>query len=305
MKRSFLLLPAVLAILGLSCTKGDEGVHTTVTPGSYRTLNEALSSIAPLSRTVSLGVASGGSVYGTGGTRFYFPPNVFETFSVKFVTGSVQVTVNDWLLKGDMVFGKVLPLTYGKLMRSSGEGYVSVTQDGAPIRIRKGMRIMVNFPQFGANNPTLTGWVGRTVDGSANTINWLEVDTNTIKVVSFADSVSVRADTIGYLQAGTPFTGPNANFTVRLTAPVTLENTAVVALYDGTRSVFPLPSVQNGQVSAVSVPSSAIHVAVMGINTGQFYGGVVAIPNPQTDSIYTVIIKQVEPPTFKLLLNTY
>ena len=46
-----------------------------------------------------------------------------------------------------------------------------------------------------------------------------------------------------------------------------------------------------------------MHIAVMGINKGQFFGGIVAVPNPASDSIYTVKMAPMEPPTLKLRMN--
>src|SRR5690349_2584227 len=108
MKRSLLLLvPALIMALIFSCKKEDGGDHNTVIPGvSYRSLDEAINSTAPKARTTSFGVASGDTIVAPGGTIFMIPPNAFETLTGGRVTGSVQITVQDWLLKGDMVFGR-------------------------------------------------------------------------------------------------------------------------------------------------------------------------------------------------------
>src|SRR5690606_21908583 len=132
---------------------------------------------------------AGDTLFAAGGTRFIIPPNVFETLTGGKVTGSVQVTINDWLQKGDMVFGRVLPiyyykntpplpneLSFEKPLLSAGEAFIQVTQNGQVLRIKRDTLIStrdtfisVAFPQYGATVPSgMTGWVGRTMIGSAN-----------------------------------------------------------------------------------------------------------------------------------------
>src|SRR5438045_3861462 len=104
MKRSLLLLiPALFAALIFSCNKEDGGEHNTVIPEvTYRSLDEAINSTAPKAKITSFGVASGDTIVAPGGTTFLIPPNAFETLTGGKVTGSVQIKVQDWLLKGDM-----------------------------------------------------------------------------------------------------------------------------------------------------------------------------------------------------------
>jgi hypothetical protein len=310
MKSSFLLIiPALLVALFSSCKK-DDGSHNTTTPGSYRSLDEAMLSTAPKAKSTSLIVASGDTLYSYGGTRFIIPPNVFETLNGGKVTGSVNITIQDWLKKGDMIFGRVLPLNYGAVLNSGGEAFIQVTQNGQVLRIRKDTFITVQFPQFGSGLTGLTGWTGRAVIGSANTVNWLPADPTQIAPgPNTADSIAVICDTLHYIQAANPLTASTyANFTVKVTGPVELEQSMAYAMYDNIKAVFPLPSVTNGQVNAVQVPlvpSVPMHIAVMGINKGQFFGGFVAVDNPQSDSTYTVKLTAQEPPTVRLQMNSY
>ncbi len=323
MKRSYLLLiPALFVSILFACKKEPDGPQNTVTPGSFRSLEEAITSTAPLARKTSMSVPSGGTIIAPGGTTFIFPPNAFETLTGGKVTGSVDVTVQDWLKKGDMVFGRVLPITFGKtdpplanetfekVLRSGGEGFVQVTQDGRILRVKKGIKVLVLFPQFGAPEEQMWGWTGRTMTGSANTVNWV-LDSADLKPVNYFDTIAVPVDTLHYIQAALPiaFDAYN-NFTVKLTSPVVLEKSMAVALYDGVKAIFPLPAAVNGQVNVAGLPNmiggsaTPIHIAVMGINRGNFYGGVLEVLSPSADSVYSVTIKAMEPPTLKLQLNS-
>jgi len=305
MKRSILYLSVVLfAGFFSSCKQSDNGQLNSVTPGGYTSLDQAVYSAAPISRSTSIIVPTGANLVAPNGTLFSFPPNAFETLTGQNVTGSVQVTFNDWLKKGDMVFGKVLPISYGMPLLSGGEAYVQVTQNGQVLRLHPGTFISVHYPQFGATNPSFNGYIGNNLLGSDNTVNWLSVDTNYILPVAAGDTVFARCDTMGYVQIAVPFTSTgNSNFTVTLNAPVTMEQTMAVALYDAGKAIYPLEAATNGVVHAISVPQAPMHLAVMGINSGNFYGGIVAIPTPASDSNYTVILKEIQPMNFRLQLN--
>lgn len=306
MKSSLLLIvPALLVTLFSSCKK-DDGTHNTTTPGSYRSLDEAMLSTAPKPKETSVIVSSGDTLFGYGGTKFIIPPNVFETLEGVKVTGSVKVLLQDWTLKGDMIFGRVLPMNYASVLQSGGEALIQVTQEGRVLKIRKDTFITVMFPQqMGLSNPAgTTGWTGRTMAGSANTVNWLPASSALLFPTDIPDSISVRCDTLHYVQAAIPMnTGGFANFTVRVNGPVGLEQSLAYAMYDNVKAAFPLPSVTNGVISAVQVPKAPIHIAVMGINKGQFFGGILAVPDPRSDSTYTVDVKAMEPPTLRLQMN--
>jgi hypothetical protein len=307
MKRSFLLLiPALFALLIVSCKKGEEGPHNTVTPGSgFRSLDEAINSTAPKAKSTSLSVSGADTLFGPGGTKFIIPANVFETLTGGKVTGSVNITVNDWLHKGDMVFGRVLPNNFERLLQSGGEAFIQITQNGQILRIRKDTFVTVMFPQFGSGVTGMTGWVGRSMIGSANTVNWIPAVPGLLTPTDIADTVSVRADTLHYIQAALPYAPPESgNYTVRLTSSVVMEQSMAVALVDGVKTIFPLPSAQNGQVNVINGPTKVpLHIAVMGINKGQFFGGIVAVDDPRSDSTYSVTLKAMEPPTLRLQLN--
>ncbi|MBS1645460.1 MAG: hypothetical protein JST36_10515 [Bacteroidetes bacterium] len=305
MKRSALfLLPLLLFGMLFSCSKSDS--NNSVKIGKpYQHLDEALASVAPVALSTTVIVSQGAQLVAPGGTRFYIPPNAFETMTGGKVTGSVNVTINDWLKKGDMIYGKVLPLNYGKVLQSGGEAYLMVTQNGTPVRVKSNLHIAINIPQFGGSDPGFTGWRGLDFLGSANNVNWVE-DTANLHQASIGDTIQVVADTLPYVALAMPgiYTETH-DFSVTMTTPgnVILEQTMGVALYDNMKMLFPIPSAQNGVFKATQVPEGAIHMAVMGVYAGEFYGGILEIPSPGTDSSYNVTVNKLAPATFKLQLN--
>ncbi len=309
MKKSSLLLilPAIAALLVYtSCNKGGEDLNTS-TPGSYQLLDQIFAKTAPLPTTQSIVVSTGGSVTSKGGTRFILPRDGFQSYTGAIIGGSVDVKVYDWLLKGDMAFAKVLPVSNNNPLYTSGQAYIEVTQNGVPVRLRKGYYITVKFPQFGYGITGDSLYLGQTVSGSSNVINWYMRDTAGRTALAL-DTVSLRSDSLHYIAAShfLPQNG-TASFTIKLNSPVSLEQTLALALYDSTKGLFPISSAVGGKISAERVPiggvNNKMHVAVMGIYQGQFYGGIVPIPKPMTDSTYEVIIKQTDPQAFRLQMN--
>lgn len=310
MKRSLLLLfPAIAALLLFSCKK-DSGTLTTVTTGGYASLDDIFTKTAPTATTQSIVVSSGGSVSSKGGTRFVFPRDAFQSASGAIITGSVDVKVYDWVQRGDMVFGRVLPVANNEPLYSSGEAYIEVTQNGIPVRLRRGYTIEVHFPQFGVVSGSDNAYVGQKVAGSSNTVNWYGTDPGG-SVFNFGDTVALVTDSFHYIAASHPLPPPvYNNFTLTLNTPVTLEQSMTVVLLDNLKSVYPASSAINNKVSLQHIPGGPAHVAVMGVNKGTFYAGIASLqgwpggtPGPGTDSTYQIDIKQVDPQAFRLQLN--
>ncbi len=297
---------AALMVLAISCKKGGEDLNTS-TPGSYPLLDEIFARTSPLPTTQAIVVSTGGSVTSKGGTRFIIPRDGFQSYSGAIIGGSVDVKVYDWLLKGDMAFAKVLPISNNNPLYTSGEAYIEVTQNGVPVRLRKGYYITVKFPQFGYGITGDSLYLGQGVAGSSNVINWYKRDTAGRFGLAL-DTVTMRSDSLHHIAAShfQPQTRM-ASFTLTLNSPVTLEQSLAVVLYDSVKSMFPISSAVGGKISAERVPicgvSEKMHVAVMGINKGQFYGGILYIPKAGTDSTYEVLIKQTDPQDFRLKMN--
>lgn len=305
MKRSLLLLlPALALTLVFSCKRSNDGLNT-VTPGGYPSLDDILARTALPATTLSFKVSSGADFYSQGGTRILFPRDAFQTYSGGIVTGSVDVKVLDWVRKGDMVFGKVLPISDNEALATSGQLYIEVTQNGKPVRLRKGYYGVILFPQYGTMGSADELYLGRKIIGSVNTVNWYATDTaGRFNYTALPDTVAMRTDSLYYIAAShlMPNSG-YANFTVRVNTPVELEQTLAVAFYDNIKAAYPVSSAINNKIYAQHIPVGAIHLAVMGVNKGVFYGGIEPIPAPSTDSTYEVEMKQIDPQDFRAKLN--
>lgn len=310
MKRSLLLLLPLAALLMMfSCKRNDSSSLTNVTPGGYATLDEIFAKTALPITTQSIAVSSGGTIWGKGGAILIIPRDAFQTYNGNIVTGSVDIKFYDWIKKGDMVFSKVLPVSNNEPLHTSGQFYVEATQNGKPVRLRAGAKYKAGLiiPQYGLM--AFAGdllYIGQKVAGSVNTVNWYGTDTAGVIGQYATDTVGMLTDSLNYFAASHPIpNGGYNNFSVKVNLPagIELEQSLAVALMDGLRTVYPVSSAVKNVISAQHIPAGPIHLAVMGVNKGNFYAGYTAIPNPGTDSTYEVDIKAVPAQDFRLQLN--
>ena len=143
MKRIILPSIALVIIAAAACKKSDSSTSST----SYTSLSAMYQAMAQPSKTTTIDAATGGSFYGPGGSRFIFPANAFQTVAGAAVTGSVQIQVNDYLTKADMIYSTVLPYSGGNGLISGGETYIIATQSGQEVNMKPGVNYQVNMPQ--------------------------------------------------------------------------------------------------------------------------------------------------------------
>src|SRR5436190_1659145 len=98
MKKINLLMTSLIATaVFFSCSK-PKTVSTTITP-KYVSLDAVFAQLSVQPKTLTVDAATGGSFFGTSGTRYSFNPNSFVTATGANVTGSVQVQVTECLSK--------------------------------------------------------------------------------------------------------------------------------------------------------------------------------------------------------------
>jgi hypothetical protein len=299
------LIAAVSAVMLFSSCKKDDPPKNYASQGPYTSMDDVYSKLAPPSKTVSMSVSSGGSVYSNGGTRFIITPNSFISGSGANVTGSVQVEVNDWLQKGDMIFGKVLPTTATESLLSGGQAYIRVTQNNQPVFLKPGKQVQINLPQFGKGKPGMQLFVGNRVEGAANNVNWVATDSlSNGSLVYNGDTISMFCDSLGYANADRFISSPNyQSFDIQVNSPdPSVEYIHAVAIYDAYKGMWPIGTRTNNVYHADHIPNIPVHLVVMGMKDGNFYAGMTAA-TPINGGTYTINVTKTDPATFKQQLN--
>ena len=319
MKKPSIVTVAVLAFASLfSCSKKDKNATTTT---SYSSSQDVFNALNLKPKTISLDATTGGSFYGNSGTRYIFSANSFITESGANVTGTVQIQACEYLLKGDMLFSKMLPISNNDPLLSAGEINVSASQNGQIVYIKPGNSFIANIPQTGALATATRFFGGRQpLDTTIARTNWIPIQLdstgharNFIEIFPSNDTLSIVSDSMRLCNADAFMTSPNyQTFTVTISiAGTTLTTSSPVflgyAFYDNYKAVWPIGrigSYASGVFTEQHVPNIPVHFVVFGVLDGKFYGGTTGSITPATGMNYTVTLEEQDATAFKARLNT-
>lgn len=292
---------ACISISG--CNKKDYNSAGT----SYTSIVQAMASVAPQSKTVTLDAGTGGSFYGNSGTRFVFPANAFRTKSGTTVTGSVQVTVTEYKDKADMLFSGVLPISGGQPLISGGETNVVARQNNNDLVLQS--TYQANMPTGAAHDTGMivfTGHAQQSLNGTTIPVGvtWWPNETTSLGTIIYnGDTTVITSDSLEFCNADRFMTSPNyQSFTVTLSTQgnVSFDDDKVqaFALYDQYNGVWQMYSIGNHVVNEHHVPDIPVHFVVVGLVNGQLYAGVTGA-TPATGSNYNVVMKPTTPSELK------
>lgn len=300
-----LLLSSLIAVLFTACKKSEEPRQNYAVAGPYANIGQVLGAGAPKPLTTAISVTAGGSARAQGGTRVVIPPNAFVDATGQALTGAVDVSVTDWLRRGDMIYGNVLPISNGQPLESGGQMHLDIRQGGKPVFIRSGRMLEVKLPQFGTPVPGMQLFTGVPAIGGGNQVNWVPADSGR-RIIYGADTLSFFTDTVGYANADKFLTNPNyQTFTVDLRSDDTgsYRNMTVVALYQQYRALWPLNGTSEpGRYREDHIPDVPVHLVAYGVRNGYFYSGYTTV-TPKTGASYIIRVQQSDPMAFKNVLN--
>ena len=312
MKKNTYLIAVMFLVLAASCKNSDPSTVVTTT-GTYNSLNDIYNLLRNQPKTVTLDATAGGSFYGNSGTRYVFPPSSFMDGAGNTITGNVQISVTEYLQKGDMIFSKMLTVSNGVPLLSGGEFNISAVQGSTKLFMRPFYGFTANMPQSGTPTPGMSLFTGiPSTDTTVTTINWAnKVDSNAWHSIGGCvyngDTISIISDSLHECNADQFMTSPNyQTFTVSTYIPgVAISSSTVVnayALYDNYKGEWPLLGGSSGVFSVDHVPNIPVHFAVFTIVNNKFYAAVFPA-TPATGQNYTVTLAEVDPTTFKNQLN--
>lgn len=316
MLKTLLPVAAVCCTLSLfSCSKKGSTTSTPVPTTATYTLDSVFSQLSLKPKIITLDVATGGTFYGNSGTQFVFYPNSFISASGAAITGSVNIEVTDYLLKGDMLFSKMLPISNGDPLISGGEYNIVATQNGAPVFLKPGYIYRANIPPTGGNIDGIKLFTGTvTSDSGVAKVNWVQAQRDSTKymvnawVATGSDTINIISDSLQLTNADRFLTSPNyQTFTVTATAIGATINKEIVhgySLYDQYKGVWPLFSYDTTLHKFIEghVPNIPVHFVVFTVINGKFYGGTLGV-TPASGTTYNVTLTQQDAADFKKILN--
>lgn len=145
----------------------------------------------PVSQTFTGNAATGFWIVGAKGNRFYIYPYSLVDASNTTVTGSVDVTLIEYVSKADMLFSGVTVTAGDQVLESGAMYYLMIKQNGQELYLKQGESIKAEVIQTNANNEPMDLWKGESNNGDAlNAVNWVRV--NPMQVRPTLDSSTIK-----------------------------------------------------------------------------------------------------------------
>ncbi len=314
MKLRYYSIALLFLVLAAACKKNSDPSTVTTVTGSYNSLNDIYNLLRNQPKTVSFDATAGGSFYGNSGTRYIFSPNCFIDAAGDSIKGTIQISVTEYLQKGDMIFSKMLPVSNGLPLITGGEFNISAVQGTTKLFLRPFSGFFsAKIPQGGTAMTGMSLFTGiPATDTTLTTINWNNmVDSTAYHTVGACiyngDTLTILSDSLRECNADQFMTSPNYQ-TFTVTAAIsgtTLPAGTIVnayALYDTYKGEWPLLDGTNGVFSEHHVPNIPVHFAVFTIVNNKFYAGTLGT-TPATGANYTVTLTETDPTAFKTTLN--
>ena len=142
-------------------------------------------------------------------------------------------------------------------------------------------------------------------EANNNTVQWQQTDSlSGGSLVYNGDTISMFTDSMGYANADQFMSAPSyQDFEVTASAPVSdMTYFYAVALYDNYKAMWPIGSRTGNVFNNTHIPNTPVHLVIMGLKDGDFYGGITAV-TPVTGGKYTVTLTKTDPQAFKQQLN--
>jgi len=303
MKKSVLPIFLLFLVGIIACKKSSNNTVTNNnTPGPFTDITSVFTKWVPAAKTVTIDAATGGSFYTNNGSRVIITPGCFQTSTGGTVTGNVQVQVQDYLSKADMIFSGVLPISNGEPLISGGEFFISATQAGQPLVLKPFSTFRVNLPQSGAGTTGMQLFTA--VTPATGNVNWRAKIQDTATgtgIVIDGDTISLFNDSLQFCNADRFMSSPNyQSFKINITG-VTLTDSSKIhawAVYDNFNGMWGMQSITNGVITEGHVPDIPVHFLIIGIINGNLYSGIKAT-TPASDSVYTIILSPIDTTSLK------
>lgn len=301
-----------------SCQKPDSTPSTVVTYGTYSSMDTIYKMLEVKPKYVIVNGATGGTFYGSSGTRYIIPPNCLQDASGNSVTTDVQFEVAEYLYKGDMVFSKMLPLSDGQALISGGEISMNASLGGAKIYLKPGCLCTANVPQPGVAPSGMSIFSGLpATDPTESVVNWQRFDSIPGRIAAIIrdttkigrDTLTIVTDSLKWMNLDKFASFPDIQkFDITLSATGNSINTPAdircLIFVDTLRCISSLGHYKKtiDHYTDISCAKIPVHIVAFGLINKKFYGAVLGI-TPATGNTYNLSLSEVDPMDFKGQLN--
>ncbi len=317
MKKVIFLLLAVISVNIISCKKSETSpaIQAPIgnpnyqsTSGPYGSLRSIYNSLCPTPTIITIDPDTSSILYGKSAS-YSIPSFCFLTQDGTLARDSVQIEINEFLRKGDILFSGVLPAEDGNPLLSSGEVYINATKNGEKLIIGpSGFPLMLSFPRLeGIHNDGMSIFQGYPYPSANGILNWVVADKNQTSINIYSSGFNqFFTDTLGYFSMSKPIDNADFQDFILKISGVTIPGDSSIgayAIYDDYRSVWAMNNIKDSTIHEKQVAKLPVHFVVFTVVNGYFYGGITAA-TPSTGATYTVNLLQTDPVKFKATLDS-
>lgn len=226
----FRMLCIALCVNMLACQKNDD---VATTSGS-NPVKDFFATLKRPAETFTINAQSGGQFTTTAGSQFNFNANSFIDENGNVVTGSITVTVNDFLSKRDLIFNSVSTVSGGKPIVSGGSYKISVSQGSKKLSMAPGKNYSVLMPTTYYDVQQMSVYNGVEIsNGQFGSIDWI-MASNSATSYNFAmwDSMSLsnylRTNGLNWVNCDHPTDSDFAPIVIHSNDDVTISGSIIV-----------------------------------------------------------------------------
>ncbi len=168
MRKSLSVAVAVAALTIAACITGCHKEAKTDAQIFAEGMQSIINSNQPTKHVATINATTGGTIIGAN-TRLQFWGNAFTDAAGNIVTGNVQIELQEFYKKPQMVLANKTTGGTEGLLDSRGEAYINYTQNGTQLRLRAGYGVI--YFNSHSNSEPMNIYTGRT-NGNLADITW-------------------------------------------------------------------------------------------------------------------------------------
>lgn len=274
MKQIVFSVAALVVLASTSCIK------KVVDPvsGTFTTISALQTTLKTRPKVTTLNATTGGSFYGTSGTRYFLSGNSLMTATGASVTGNVEITTLECLTKADMILQNAYPVSGGEPLISGGEISISASQGGSKLYLKPGVMFAAYVPQDNGVVADMGLFFGGDTKG---TPTW-RINRDTARGGVFyygGDTITVYSDSLNWVNIDQFYTTATKSISITYSAEgitANLTDITIVTSIDDRKSIMPLPTYRGTKsgnvITEPNYPALNSTIAAYGIYNGNLYG---------------------------------
>ena len=260
-----------IALMTLFACKKDNETDPLSGPTNMK---EFFSENEPANQRFTVNSSTGGSITGSKGTEITIPPNAFKKADGTPVTGNVTIELKELFEKSEMILSDKPTVSYGQILVSGGEFYISASQNGEELRLNN-TSLSVSTPTdsidynmnlfTGVSTDTGFSWIPANQGTNPDTMRFQ---------TSFPYSYLYEIDSLGWINCDYFYFDPKPKYDLNVNFSSRPNDVAVYFVFNQINSVARAYDWDNNlEFEGLQIPQGqSITVVAIGVDSnGKYY----------------------------------